>query len=206
MKTLFLAENGVKLKNLTGYTTYMVSVAAFNAAGDGPPSSPTRGQTQQAGGQNGRSGERGSAGKGTRDHRPLALVGSGGGRLIPPAECLARRPGPMGCLPSGRHSPRVLLRREKPWREPPGLTPPHTHTCILPPTGNPHPARFCSCRSRWTFQISLASFLPRALAEHLPWVHTVLDAGPAAAKETDRDREGGRSDTAQRRVNPAGRQ
>lgn len=48
MKTLFLAENGVKLKNLTGYTTYMVSVAAFNAAGDGPPSSPTRGQTQQA--------------------------------------------------------------------------------------------------------------------------------------------------------------
>ncbi|KAM9750644.1 protein sidekick-2 isoform 2-T2 [Dama dama] len=48
VKTLFLAENGVKLKNLTGYTTYMVSVAAFNAAGDGPRSTPTRGQTQQA--------------------------------------------------------------------------------------------------------------------------------------------------------------
>ncbi|XP_064439718.1 protein sidekick-2 isoform X6 [Mirounga angustirostris] len=48
VKTLFLAENGVKLKNLTGYTTYMVSVAAFNAAGDGPRSPPTRGQTQQA--------------------------------------------------------------------------------------------------------------------------------------------------------------
>lgn len=49
VKTLFLAENGVKLKNLTGYTAYMVSVAAFNAAGDGPRSTPTRGQTQQAG-------------------------------------------------------------------------------------------------------------------------------------------------------------
>nr|XP_045038349.2 protein sidekick-2 isoform X2 [Desmodus rotundus] len=48
VKTLFLAENGVKLKNLTGYTTYMVSVAAFNAAGEGPRSTPTRGQTQQA--------------------------------------------------------------------------------------------------------------------------------------------------------------
>ena len=50
VKTLFLAENSVKLKNLTGYTAYMVSVAAFNAAGDGPRSTPTRGQTQQAGG------------------------------------------------------------------------------------------------------------------------------------------------------------
>lgn len=49
MKTLFLAENSVKLKNLTGYTAYMVSIAAFNAAGDGPRSTPTRGQTQQAG-------------------------------------------------------------------------------------------------------------------------------------------------------------
>lgn len=48
VKTLFLAENGVKIKNLTGYTAYMVSVAAFNAAGDGPRSTPTRGQTQQA--------------------------------------------------------------------------------------------------------------------------------------------------------------
>lgn len=40
----------MKLKNLTGYTTYMISVAAFNAAGDGPRSLPTRGRTQQAGG------------------------------------------------------------------------------------------------------------------------------------------------------------
>ena len=49
LRTLFLPELGVKLKNLTGYTTYMISLAAFNAAGDGPRSLPTRGRTQQAG-------------------------------------------------------------------------------------------------------------------------------------------------------------
>ncbi|XP_063077057.1 protein sidekick-2-like [Engraulis encrasicolus] len=48
LRTLFLPEGGVKLKNLTGYTTYMISTAAFNAAGDGPRSAPTRGRTQQA--------------------------------------------------------------------------------------------------------------------------------------------------------------
>ncbi|XP_051792489.1 protein sidekick-2 isoform X3 [Erpetoichthys calabaricus] len=48
LRTLFLPEGGVKLKNLTGYTTYMISVAAFNAAGDGPRSPATRGRTQQA--------------------------------------------------------------------------------------------------------------------------------------------------------------
>nr|XP_020466112.1 protein sidekick-2-like isoform X2 [Monopterus albus] len=48
LRTLFLPELGVKLKNLTGYTTYMISVSAFNAAGDGPRSLPTRGRTQQA--------------------------------------------------------------------------------------------------------------------------------------------------------------
>ncbi|XP_043956286.1 protein sidekick-2 isoform X1 [Gambusia affinis] len=48
LRTLFLPELGVKLKNLTGYTTYMICVAAFNAAGDGPRSLPTRGRTQQA--------------------------------------------------------------------------------------------------------------------------------------------------------------
>lgn len=52
LRTLFLPELGVKLKNLTGYTTYMISVAAFNAAGDGPRSLPTRGRTQQAGESN----------------------------------------------------------------------------------------------------------------------------------------------------------
>lgn len=44
-----MPEGGVKLKNLTGYTTYMISVAPFNAAGDGPRSPATRGRTQQAG-------------------------------------------------------------------------------------------------------------------------------------------------------------
>ncbi|KAJ8384733.1 hypothetical protein AAFF_G00199390 [Aldrovandia affinis] len=48
LRTLFLPEGGARLKNLTGYTTYMVSVGAFNAAGDGPRSPPTRGRTQQA--------------------------------------------------------------------------------------------------------------------------------------------------------------
>lgn len=49
LRTLFMPEGGVKLKNLTGYTTYVISVAPFNAAGDGPRSPPTRGRTQQAG-------------------------------------------------------------------------------------------------------------------------------------------------------------
>ncbi|NWR82284.1 SDK2 protein, partial [Furnarius figulus] len=48
VKTLFLPENGVKLKNLTGYTSYWVSIAAFNAAGDGPRSPPVKARTQQA--------------------------------------------------------------------------------------------------------------------------------------------------------------
>ncbi|NWS94695.1 SDK2 protein, partial [Mionectes macconnelli] len=48
VKTLFLPEPGVKLKNLTGYTSYWVSVAAFNAAGDGPRSPPVKARTQQA--------------------------------------------------------------------------------------------------------------------------------------------------------------
>ncbi|CAM4647931.1 unnamed protein product [Lepidochelys olivacea] len=48
VKTLFLPENGAKLKNLTGYTSYLITVLAFNAAGDGPRSALVRGRTQQA--------------------------------------------------------------------------------------------------------------------------------------------------------------
>ncbi|XP_046708916.1 protein sidekick-2-like isoform X2 [Silurus meridionalis] len=48
LKTLFLPDGGVKLKNLTSFTTYLISVAPFNAAGDGPHSPATRGRTQQA--------------------------------------------------------------------------------------------------------------------------------------------------------------
>ncbi|XP_066520698.1 protein sidekick-2 isoform X2 [Hoplias malabaricus] len=48
LRTLFLPERGVKLKNLTAFTTFLLSVSAFNAAGDSPLSPPTRGRTQQA--------------------------------------------------------------------------------------------------------------------------------------------------------------
>lgn len=76
VKTLFLAENSVKLKNLTGYTAYMVSVAAFNAAGDGPRSTPTQGQTQQAGGRGGPEEGRGRSATGgcKRTHLASGLL------------------------------------------------------------------------------------------------------------------------------------
>ncbi|XP_006859935.1 PREDICTED: protein sidekick-1-like [Chrysochloris asiatica] len=48
MKVLFLPETTVKLKNLTSHTKYLVSISAFNAAGDGPTSQPQQGRTQQA--------------------------------------------------------------------------------------------------------------------------------------------------------------
>uniref|UniRef100_A0A663NB43 Sidekick cell adhesion molecule 1 n=1 Tax=Athene cunicularia TaxID=194338 RepID=A0A663NB43_ATHCN len=48
VKVLFLPETTVRLKNLTSHTQYMVCISAFNAAGDGPRSSPSRGRTHQA--------------------------------------------------------------------------------------------------------------------------------------------------------------
>ncbi|XP_077930383.1 protein sidekick-1 isoform X4 [Halichoerus grypus] len=48
MKVLFLPETVVKLKDLTSHTPYLVSVSAFNAAGDGPQSDPRQGRTHQA--------------------------------------------------------------------------------------------------------------------------------------------------------------
>ncbi|XP_048186046.1 protein sidekick-1 isoform X1 [Perognathus longimembris pacificus] len=48
MKVLFLPEPLVKLKNLTSHTKYLVSISAFNAAGDGPKSQPLQGRTHQA--------------------------------------------------------------------------------------------------------------------------------------------------------------
>uniref|UniRef100_A0A2I3HQ10 Fibronectin type-III domain-containing protein n=1 Tax=Nomascus leucogenys TaxID=61853 RepID=A0A2I3HQ10_NOMLE len=48
MKVLFLPEPVVKLKNLTSHTKYLVSISAFNAAGDGPRSDPQQGRTHQA--------------------------------------------------------------------------------------------------------------------------------------------------------------
>ncbi|XP_074246586.1 protein sidekick-1 isoform X4 [Saimiri boliviensis] len=48
MKVLFLPEPVVRLKNLTSHTKYLVSISAFNAAGDGPRSDPQQGRTHQA--------------------------------------------------------------------------------------------------------------------------------------------------------------
>ncbi|XP_057606118.1 protein sidekick-1 [Hippopotamus amphibius kiboko] len=48
MRVLFLPETTAKLKNLTSHTEYLVSILAFNAAGDGPRSDPRRGCTHQA--------------------------------------------------------------------------------------------------------------------------------------------------------------
>ncbi|XP_059010449.1 protein sidekick-1 isoform X2 [Mustela lutreola] len=48
MKVLFLPETVLKLKNLTSHTQYLVSISAFNAAGDGPQSDPRQGRTHQA--------------------------------------------------------------------------------------------------------------------------------------------------------------
>ncbi|XP_069762286.1 protein sidekick-1 isoform X2 [Narcine bancroftii] len=47
-RILFLPDNTVRLKNLASYTMYMVSVLAFNAAGDGPRSEPVEGRTHQS--------------------------------------------------------------------------------------------------------------------------------------------------------------
>ncbi|XP_067406934.1 protein sidekick-1 isoform X3 [Emydura macquarii macquarii] len=48
VKVLFLPETTVRLKNLTSHTKYVVCISAFNAAGDGPRSSPRQGRTYQA--------------------------------------------------------------------------------------------------------------------------------------------------------------
>ncbi|XP_021078405.1 protein sidekick-1 [Mus pahari] len=48
MKVLFLPEPVVKIKDLTSHTKYLVSISAFNAAGDGPKSDPCQGRTHQA--------------------------------------------------------------------------------------------------------------------------------------------------------------
>ncbi|XP_045680287.1 protein sidekick-1 isoform X1 [Phyllostomus hastatus] len=48
MKVLFLPETAVRLKNLTSHTQYLLSISAFNAAGDGPRSDPWPGRTLQA--------------------------------------------------------------------------------------------------------------------------------------------------------------
>ncbi|XP_032952672.1 protein sidekick-1 isoform X2 [Rhinolophus ferrumequinum] len=48
VKVLLLPDTVLKLKNLTSHTRYLVSISAFNAAGDGPKSGPRQGRTHQA--------------------------------------------------------------------------------------------------------------------------------------------------------------
>ncbi|XP_061455411.1 protein sidekick-1 isoform X4 [Rhineura floridana] len=48
VKVLFLPETSLRLKNLTSYSSYLLRISAFNAAGDGPKSSPGQGRTHQA--------------------------------------------------------------------------------------------------------------------------------------------------------------
>lgn len=135
VKTLFLAENSVKLKNLTGYTAYMVSVAAFNAAGDGPRSTPTRGQTQQAG-------------EGGRWTPAPVLLGVGEEQR----PYLLRYLGwtPRACVVAsrrGEHNPKRraymrVLRRERLSPKGPGES--LQMSPVLPTSCSP-PARFCPC-------------------------------------------------------------
>ncbi|XP_028829120.1 protein sidekick-1 isoform X2 [Denticeps clupeoides] len=48
VKVLFVPDTSVRLKNLTAYTSYLIKLSAFNAAGDGPQSVPRKGRTLQA--------------------------------------------------------------------------------------------------------------------------------------------------------------
>ncbi|XP_054635300.1 protein sidekick-1 isoform X2 [Dunckerocampus dactyliophorus] len=48
VKVIFVPNTHVHLKNLSSYTPYMVTLTAFNTAGDGPPSDPRGAQTLQS--------------------------------------------------------------------------------------------------------------------------------------------------------------
>lgn len=49
VKVIFVPNTHVQLSNLTSYTSYLVTLSAFNTAGDGPPSDPRGTRTLQAG-------------------------------------------------------------------------------------------------------------------------------------------------------------
>lgn len=49
VKVIFVPDTQVHLTNLSSYTPYMVTLTAFNTAGDGPPSDPRGARTQQSG-------------------------------------------------------------------------------------------------------------------------------------------------------------
>ncbi|KAJ3614352.1 hypothetical protein NHX12_017926, partial [Muraenolepis orangiensis] len=44
----FVLDTSAVLANLSGYTHYMLTLTAFNMAGDGPPSEPRGARTQQS--------------------------------------------------------------------------------------------------------------------------------------------------------------
>uniref|UniRef100_A0A8C7XTG8 Sidekick cell adhesion molecule 1a n=1 Tax=Oryzias sinensis TaxID=183150 RepID=A0A8C7XTG8_9TELE len=48
VKVIFIPETRVHLHNLTSYTPYLVTLTAFNTAGDGPPSDPRGARTRQS--------------------------------------------------------------------------------------------------------------------------------------------------------------
>uniref|UniRef100_A0A3B3DXY3 Sidekick cell adhesion molecule 1b n=1 Tax=Oryzias melastigma TaxID=30732 RepID=A0A3B3DXY3_ORYME len=48
VKVIFVPETRVHLHNLTSYTPYLVTLTAFNTAGDGPPSDPRGARTRQS--------------------------------------------------------------------------------------------------------------------------------------------------------------
>ncbi|XP_039216202.1 protein sidekick-1 isoform X2 [Crotalus tigris] len=48
VKVLFFPDTSIRLKNLTSFSKYLVCISAFNAAGDGPKTSPAEGRTLQA--------------------------------------------------------------------------------------------------------------------------------------------------------------
>lgn len=49
VKVIFVPDTRVHLTNLTSYTPYLVTLTAFNTAGDGPPSDPRGSRTLQSG-------------------------------------------------------------------------------------------------------------------------------------------------------------
>lgn len=51
VKVIFVPDTAVHLTNLSSYTPYLVTLTAFNTAGDGPPSDPRGARTLQSGGQ-----------------------------------------------------------------------------------------------------------------------------------------------------------
>lgn len=107
MKVLFLPETVVKLKNLTSHTQYLVSISAFNAAGDGPRSDPRPGRTHQAGRTNSRlSHEAPMLRGGTCGEAPMSGPGSQG----PPGQASARsrRRKPVRAEPASLPSPQGL--------------------------------------------------------------------------------------------------